>query len=206
TDDAWDASIIPDDVKTAYETQTWPGASTLRSTVPLGGQKVAFATSGGPDDTAYAVQSLTFGMEVPAKATYNALGPKKVRFFPVVRTASIAVPALQRIAQTSAAAAVVFPHTYLVDGFGSQNPGQVFLAADPAAPKLGVAFTSKGDRSGGLVTPDMSLSGLSRLSGPVSGDLSLAVQGSFSAASWFGPIAGARLFGVLKLGDILDDV
>ena len=85
-DDEYPQTIIPTDVKTRYETDVWPGTTTLRSTVPLGGQKVAFAASGEPDDTAYAVESLTFGVAVPTVAkTYKDLTPKKVRFFPVVR-------------------------------------------------------------------------------------------------------------------------
>ena len=209
-DRPYSASIIPTAVKTAYENDTWPVVSSdLRATVSLGGQKVAFAKSAGPDDTAFSVQSLTWGTEVPAETTYEKLGPKKIRFFPVVRKAQIDVPSLQRLAKTALPAPVVFPHLYLAKGFAAaDNPGQVFLAADPdpAVPKLGVAFSSQGDRSGGLVTPDMKLSGLSRITGPVSGDLATAAKGSFSPQSWFGALAGAKLFGVLALTDILDAV
>src|SRR5262249_47209868 len=85
----------------------------------------------------------------------------------------------------------------------TQNPGQVFLAADPEATPLGVKFSSRADRSGGLVSPDMSLSGLSRTTGPISGALDTAPAGSFEPGDWFGPILEAKLFGVLKLADIL---
>lgn len=207
TDEAYDGSIVPDAVKDAYETAVWPGTSTKRATVPLLGQKIAFAESAEPDDTAFAVQALTFGAEVPAKAKYNQLGPRKVRFFPVVRKAEVDVPSLQRIARTKASAGVVYPHAYLVTGFGGgANAGQVFLQADPAAAKLGVQFSSQGDRSGGLVTPDLQLSALSRVTGPVSGDIEMAAAGSFNPSAWFGALTGAKLFGVLSLADILHDV
>ena len=202
-------SIIGGAVKSDYETALWEGTSVKRATVPLGGQKVAFAESADADDTAFGVQSLTFGAEVPSNPKYDALGPKKVRFFPVVRTAEIDVPSLQRIARTSAPAGVVYPHSYLVNGFGTdETAGEIFLEADPdpAAPKLGVQFSAHGDRSGGLVTPDMELSGLSRVTGPVSGDLTAATAGAFDPSDWFGALAGAKLFGVLSLADILDGV
>ena len=200
-------SIIPLKVKDAYETAVWPPASAnLRATVPLNGQKVAFAESDGPDDTAFAVQSLTFGAEVPSDPKYNSLPFIEPRYWPVIRKAQIDVPSLQRIARTTAPATMVYQDLFLRDGFEGGNAGQVFLAADPAVPKLGVGFSSQGDRSGGIVTPDLSLSGLSRITGPVSGDVNTAANGSFTPSAWFGALAGAKLFGVLKLTDILDHV
>ena len=213
TDADYDDSIVPDasplqdeKVQAAYESATWPGTGGKRATVPLGGQKVALAESAEGDDTAFAVQSLTFGGEVPAKAKYDALGPKVVRFFPVVRNALLDVPSLQRIAKTKKAADVVYPHDYLVAGFdAAANAGQVFLEANPdAGDKLGVEFSAQGDRSGGLVTPDLELSGVSRLSGPIAGDIGIATQGTFDPKAWFGALTGAKLFGVLSLSDILD--
>src|SRR5262245_4467773 len=207
TDGPYKASIIPGPVVDAYATSTWPGSGVKRSTVPLLGQRVAFADSAAPDDTTFAVQSLTFGAEVPEEATYENLDPLEPRFFPVVRAAAIDVPALQGIARTSEPAAVVFASVYLVDGFEGGNAGQVFLATDKSAgPAFDVKFSSQGDRSGGLVTPDLSLSGLSRITGPLSGDLGVSAAGTFDPNAWFGAILSAKLFGVLKLSDILHSV
>jgi hypothetical protein len=214
TDADYDQSIIPADsplgsekVQSEYETEVWPGMSTKRATVPLLGQKIAFAESAAADDTAFAVQTLTFGAEVPAEPLYKALGKNQVRFFPVVRKAEIDVPSLQRLAGTSAPASIVYPHAYLLNGFkGDDDQGQVFLQSDPAVPKLGVQFSSQGNRSGGLVTPDLELSGVSRVTGPVSGDLKFAAGGSFNPGAWFGAMDGAKLFGVMSLADILHDV
>ena len=98
---------------------------------------------------------------------------------------------------------MVYAAPYLLNEFAAGNEGEVFLARDPAAPVLEVKFSNQGDRSGGLVTPDLSLSGLSRITGPISGDLGTSAAGSFNPNVWFGAITGAKLFGVLKLGDIL---
>ena len=204
TDEQYGASIVPDDMVEAFETDTWPGLAQKRATVPFLGQSVAFANSADPDDTTFAVQSITFGVEVPAQPKYDSLDRFEPRFYPVVRSAQVDVPALQAIARTSAPASVVYAAPYLLNEFQSGNEGEVFLARDPAAAAFEVKFSSQGDRSGGLVTPDLSLSGLSRITGPVSGDLGTSAGGSFNPNVWFGAITGAKLFGVLKLGDILD--
>jgi hypothetical protein len=204
TDKKHSESVIPDDVVQAYAARPWPGTSILRATVPVGGQRMALAESAAPDDTVFAVQALTFGAEVPIETTYDGLSRLKPRFFPVVRSAEIDIPSLQSIARTSQPAGVVFAGVYLQEGFNANNAGEVFLAKDAAAPDFGVLFSSQGDRSGGLITPDLSLSGLSRVTGPISGDLTTAAAGSFDPDQWFGALAGAKLFGVLALTDILD--
>jgi hypothetical protein len=204
------ASIIPDhpgrpdNAVRAYATATWPGTTARRATVPVLGQRMAFAESAASDDTSFSVQSVTFGAEVPETETYDKLSSLEPRFFPVVRGAEIDVPSLQRIARTSRPAAMVFASSYLIDGFGGSNAGEVFLAADPGLPAFDVKFSIQADRSGGLVTPDLSLSGLSRITGPVSGDIAISATGSFNPSAWFGAITGARLFGSLKLSDILE--
>jgi hypothetical protein len=186
----------PDNVQQAYT-----GA---RTKVQVGGQRMAMAESAAPDDTTYAAQTLTFGAEVPAEATYDNLDWRRPRFYPVVRSAEIDIPSLQSIARTSQAAGVVFAGVYLKDAFEGGNAGEVFLAKDPSASDFGVTFSSQGDRSGGLITPDLSLSGLSRVTGPISGNLATAAVGSFDPIEWFGALTGAKLFGVLALTDILD--
>ncbi|HTR59358.1 MAG TPA: hypothetical protein VMM27_14365 [Casimicrobiaceae bacterium] len=206
TDPPYASSIVPDDVVTKYESDTWPGSAQKRSQVQLFGQKVALAKSGDTDDTTFAVQSITFGAFVPQEPTYNDLPTLEPRFFPILRSAEIDVPALQAIARTTAPASVVYAAPYLLNEFAAGNEGEVFLARDPAQAALEVKFSDKGDRSGGLVTPDLSMSGVSRITGPISGDLGISAAGSFSPNAWFGAIAGAKLFGVLKLSDILHDV
>src|SRR5262249_5514534 len=93
-----------------------------------------------------------------------------------------------------------------VDGFCAANTGQVFLSADPAVANFVVGFSAQADRSGALISPDLSLSGLSRITGPVSGDIGIASAGSFDPVAWFGAITTAKLFGVLKLSDLLEVV
>lgn len=211
TDEFHADSIVPPDdskaddetVTNDYRTRTWPDSPQLLAEVPIGGQQVAFARRGKPDDTSFAVQLLTFDAEVPKAETYDKMPPRQPRWVPVMRQAKVDVPSLQLIAQTSATAPVVYPAAYLAAEFEDGNAGEVFLAADPDLPRLDVGFGSRADRSGGFLAPDMSLSGLSRVTGPVSGALDSAINGSFDPAAWFGALSGARLFGVLQLSDII---
>ena len=141
TDEQYADSIVPPDeakdddetVTNDYRTRTWPGKAQLLAEVPIGGQQVAFAPRGKPDDTSVAVQTLTFDVEVPQAATYDKMARRQPRWVPVMRQAKIDVPSLQRIAGTSAPAPVVYPGAYLAGEFTTGNAGQVFLAADPAA-------------------------------------------------------------------------
>ena len=210
TDEEWANSMVPDDIADAYRTDTWPSpGSGLLATVPVGGQLVAYAQSESPDDTSVATRSITFDVEVPGQSLYDKLPPRQPRFLPVMRSAQLDVPALQKIAGTSAAAALRYDTTYLHNGFAGTNGGQVFLARDEASalPALGVPFSKQSERSGGLVAPDLSLSGLSRLSGPVSGDIDLAATGTMDPSAWFADVLdGAKLFGVLSLADIVKGI
>ena len=203
----YEPSLIPDTVADAYRTDTWPSPGTgLLATVPLGGQLVAYADSQSPDDTSFATKAITFDVEVPNKDLYEDLPPRSARFVPVIRTVQLDIASLQKIAQTTASAGLLYDTTYLHEGFGAANGGQVFLATDPTSTALGVPFSKRSERSGGLVAPDLSLSGLSRLSGPVSGDIALAASGTMDPSAWFADVlAGAKLFGVLSLADIIED-
>jgi len=198
TDNTYAASDI-DLIAANYE-----DPSHNRSVVQAGGQKIAMAEQGAPDDTSFTARTLTFGAQLPSEAKYDGMDWREPRFVPVVRSAAVDVPAMQRIAGTNEPADVVLAHHYLVDGFGTANPGQLFLASKPGATKLEVAFSKQGDRSGALLTPDLALTGVSRITGPVSGKLDDAAAGSFKPADWFGALVGAKLFGAFTLGDVLD--
>jgi hypothetical protein len=175
-----------------------------RARVELHGQKVAFAASETADDTAFAVESLTFAGVLPDDYK-TPVTTTKPRWVPVVAEADVDIPSLQVLGGTSAASAVQYADIYLANGFGGTNAGDVFLAAVPTAATTEVAFSKRSDRSGGFVAPDLSLAGVSRLTGPVSGDLDTVAQGDFDAAKFFPTAAldGAKLFGAIRLADLI---
>ncbi len=65
-------------------------------------------------------------------------------------------------------------------------------------------FAGQGDRSGGFVTPSLNVKALSRLTGPISGDVEKAVNGAadFNPGQFFEGIS-AKLFGLIELPDLL---
>jgi hypothetical protein len=91
------------------------------------------------------------------------------------------------------------------------NPGQVFArvvdSANPAAPaSIPVVFGSA--NVGGSITPNLAVTGLSALLGPLGGDLSGGVPASFDPASFFSGMGdgAAKLFGSVALSDIVAPV
>jgi hypothetical protein len=202
-----------DGVDSSYRTKTWPGVTTLLATVPVGGQRIAYADADKPDDTTFATRFLTFAAERPVQAQYQQLPKRQPRYLPVVASAELDIPSLQKIAHTTTPAQLRYDDTYLHNAFevggGGQpgNAGQVFLARLEGSTALGVPFSKQSDRSGGLVAPDMELSGLSRVTGPVAGAVATAASGQMDPNSWFaGLLDQALLFGSIHLTDILDDV
>ena len=63
-------------------------AAVDRTEIDLHGQKVAFAESAAPDDTAFETDTLTWGVQIPEDSVYDNLDWRKPRFYPVVRKAA----------------------------------------------------------------------------------------------------------------------
>src|SRR5207244_3846169 len=61
----------------------------------------------------------------------------------------------------------------------------------------------QGDRSGGFATPSLNVQGLSRLTGPIGGDLDKAIadQNNYSVGGFFDGIS-AKLFGLIPLKEL----
>ena len=89
-------------------------------------------------------------------------------FYPVASSLDLRLPAVELIAATKAATNVSFHKRYIDYGLDAgQNPGALVAAMTTSPIALG--FANKGDRSGGLIRPDLSLTGLSRTLGPIGG-------------------------------------
>ena len=174
--------------------------------MPLNGQKLAYADSDLPDDTSLVTDGLTFDA-LPLPGATSSSGPgDNAKFLPVLNTADAVVPAMSALAGAASPVALVYPDAYRKRGF-TDNAAQVFFElADPAK----LEFAGQGDRSGGFVTPSIDVTGLSRLTGPVGGDLADLI-GSASSAAQFDPkkfFAGvnAKLFGIVPLTDLLPKI
>lgn len=171
----------------------------------LRGQRVALAAATGPGGVALDTALATATIEFDAAVAQPMLGwvQDEPRFWPVLRSAAVVVPAMNALAGSTTPVTVVQPLRYLADGFAG-NAAHVFLevAGQPAA----LSFTGQGDRSGGLVTPNLAVTGLSGSRGPIGGALDQAMDGVMDPAAFFGGLDAAKLFGAVKLSDLLGAV
>ena len=175
--------------------------SSATGTRTLSGQAIAFAASNKAGDTTFHASSLTLSAQPPAPVA-TAVSP----FYPQMDGADIVVPSIQQLSGGSGALSVAYFSTYLSDGMDlGKNAGEVFFqkAGSPIVP-LGVGFNGK--QSGGVATPNLTVSGLSRKFGTVSGAKPDDVaKGTFNANDIFSDV-GATLFGVVKIADLIGTV
>ncbi len=165
------------------------------------GQRVRMAPS-DDDTTTFEAQSITFAAanilaQEQANAGYEA------PFLPIVERAELVVESLRTFAGASGTLPFKFFDKYVEHGFAAgagQNPGEVLLEIIDGA--LPVGFSNQADKSGGFLAPDMSVTGLSRLTGAVGGALDTAANGDFDPVAFFKD-ALPKLFGVIPLTDIL---
>jgi hypothetical protein len=163
-------------------------------TRPLAGQRIAFAAPNTPGDTALQTNTVTFSAQPPAPSLAAALP-----FFPRMDAADVVVAAIQQLTGRSGEMPVQYFADYVANGMG---PGEVF--AQKTGTPLPVGFN--GTQSGGVATPNLTVSGLSRKFGTVSGsNPNNVAQGKFDPTDIFQDV-GAKLFGVVSIADLLDKV
>ena len=140
-------------------------------------------------------QGVVLGRAVPdvlriAGAGRHALGA-------TLKTAEVVVPAMNALAGNNTPTKVAYPDHYSKNGFDPH--AEVFLEITKAT-KLD--FSGQSDRSGGFVTPNLSLTGLSRMRGPIGGNIDNTANGTADPADFFAGIK-AKLFGVVPLPELL---
>jgi hypothetical protein len=166
------------------------------------GQRLAFAPSVTPGDTELAVTGLVFQGRT-TKALQQGAGPK---FGPILSSADVAVPVVDQLLGSGGSTTVEFAGPYVAHGMPAKdeaahaNLAQVFLKPTTS---VALDFAGKGDRSGGLVTPSLAISGLSRALGPISGPIDDLASGQMDPSDFFAGIT-ANLFGIVPLTDLID--
>ncbi|TME08158.1 MAG: hypothetical protein E6I65_12850, partial [Chloroflexi bacterium] len=181
-------------------------ALTADRRMPLNGQRLAFADSATPDDTALSTDGLTFNATILDKPTLVI--QDEPRFLPTLFKADVVVPAMSALAGAAQVVSLDYPKAYLQRGF-ADNTAQVFFQVKDGL-STALEFAGQSDRSGGFVTPSINVTGLSRLTGPIGGSVADAIGaagavGQFKPDQFFAGI-GARLFGVVKLSDLLEQL
>jgi hypothetical protein len=196
------------DVRTSYNAA--PAAPRRRTTV--GGAVIAYA----PDDPNDKADPKLPTVAITFRAGSLAVDTPHV--YPEIDAAEVGIKPIQKLlSQPDFIAEVTYPDFYASHGFDpAHNAGQIFLKLTAAKPLGfgGSAQAAKTDAVGALATPSMSLLGLSKITGPVSGKdaadpaqveaaLDAAKKSDFKPAEFF---KDATLLGGIKLGEILTEV
>jgi len=171
------------------------------ATIGFGGQRVAFAPARGLDDTTFETTTVSFKATIPIGSAKGSPGP---HFLPRIVSAQVAIPAIRQLARGPENLAVSYHSTFLEHGFAvsSPNKGEVLFAVAPTDFDL----RKKADKTGGLASPSMVISGISRLTGPVAGNLDTIKQGKFDPSDFFDGSLEPHLFGVIPLTDVVKGV
>lgn len=159
---------------------------------PMFGQKIAYAPSVVRGDTTYETDKIVFG------ATAGTASPF---FLPAMVKARVDVPAVRHLTGSAAFSEIQYLKNYLETPGNSVigNMGEVF--AEIIGPtQTPVNFSS--DQTGGMVSPNFGISGLSRGSGPVGGTIANFAGGQFNPADIFKNI---KLFGGVDIGGSIKD-
>ncbi len=162
------------------------------NTVALNKQKVALAESLLDNDTVFETDEISFGA-----ITYPSTGLGSIRFHPVMQWADIY---LQQVNQLTGSNDPV--KVELVD---DSNPGHVFAAVKQGGK---VDFTGGADKSGGFLSPNIQITALSRLQGPVGGAIDDISNMIFKASEFFKALDNlpvAKIFGAIEIFSLFAD-
>lgn len=167
------------------------GIHAPHATVPADGQQVAFAPVQTGGDTVAPAADLTFD----AEREDGTCSPR-------MDTASVTIDVVEELSGVGPVEIRYFDR-YVAGGFdAADNAGQVWAELPTAAELAFGGGTSSGsDKAGGFVQPDLTVGGLSRLTGVVN-DLDNVAADVFDPAQFLDGVL-PKLFGLVSLVDIL---
>ncbi len=190
---------------------TYHGSGARRACV-VPGQKVTFAPRDAvlaTDNTTLTTATLHFDAELfdtlplaaPVRSSFGS-------FLPRLYKAEVRIPAVEQLLGKPALTTIGLYQPYLAGDLDSNAGVFASIVKDVAGTlqddRLPVTFSA--DKAGGIATPNLNLSCLTRAHGPLAGQPANAAQDLFDANDFFGgftPDLVPRLFGALKLTDIL---
>ncbi len=193
--------LKPVEIRRAYDE---PG-TVSRRIASLGGATVCYVpcSPGTLGTPCLPTEALTFWA-----GDTTDVRPLDANVYPEVSLTDFSMSVFEKLLGRKASARARYADAYRDHGFGGDNPGEVFLALDPALPLRfgGGAGEAKSDALGAIAAPQMAIFGLSRIMGPVAskpsgGSVDTAVAGTFDPKEFFD---GATILGGVDLGTIFD--
>ena len=197
-----------DQVAAAYVYKNLPGHD--HTTASMNGAKIQFAPQTlGTDskgDTSFPVASMSF---VGAPPT-GSVPVTKPQFYPAMNSAQVSIPSVKALMGAHTTPSISYSKIFKDNGFYGPNKGQVFVdIATPAA----VPIDKKNPPTtfGGIISPSLLPSALSRSFGAVQGKVDPAVGAAAAfAKGTFDPTdfipADAKLLGAVPLKSVLKEV
>jgi hypothetical protein len=187
-------------------------------TISLHNQRVSVAPPidpGVPGNTQLVVSSFLLDAVVPRSGTtaQELINASQPAFYPSMRHLTINSPEAEAASGHAVGGSVLeYNQTNYLNrnGFNpAKNPGGIFLNQVAGAKRQAITF--KTDHSGGAITPNIGIDGMSRAIGPVSGtSIDNLAKGKFEPGEVFptsGPHAiNAKLLGGIELKTILQTV
>lgn len=159
----------------------------------FGGQSLAYAPPDEPGDTTLETSTISFDAEHKPSETPH--------FWPGMAQAQVDIPAVKNLVGKPAPSTIEWESTYTAaSGNSIGNAAQVFAKIVGNSP---LDFGST-DKSGGLVAPNLDISGLSRALGPVGGPVNQMVAGQFRPQDIFD--TGVKLLGGIELWRIIKNL
>jgi hypothetical protein len=159
----------------------------------FGGQSLAYAPPQKSGDTSLETSAISFDALHKTNQTPH--------FWPGMAQAMVDIPAVKNLVGKPAPSTIQWETTYTAaSGNNIGNAGQVFAKVVGSSP---LEFGSS-DKSGGLVAPNLAISGLSRSLGPVGGPVNQMVTGNFKPQDIFN--TSVKLLGGIELWQIVKDL
>jgi hypothetical protein len=190
-----DRSVAPSET-----IQNWISGGILEPAIrrerQLGGRRLCFAPPGSGSDCALE----TFVVELRGRtAQVPADLPDIPPFFPDMVRASTRIEAVRNLTGKDALSPIVYDPAFRN---GTSNPVELFARLEGASK---VAFENP-RQAGGLVTPQLDVTALSRSKGAVGGQLTDLAAGKFDPKTFFDPAALPKILGILDIADLIDAV
>lgn len=184
-------AVLPaiESIRTEYKNAKAKDGLSNRRVCQVLGQPITYAPVNGDasDNTTLTTRSLYFD-------TDNAVIAK---FLPRLDKAAVNLTAVEQLIGTTAATEIKYFANYLNSDFDSGN--EVFAEL---LDKVQSNFSA--DKAGGIATPNLSISSVTRKLGAAAGDLANAAANEFKPADFFKDAGdAATLFGKLKLTELI---
>jgi hypothetical protein len=180
----------------------------------LNGQRVAYAPPlpARPGATSVTTDRIRFDVSPLADENLMQVAGRR-RFFADMRTAEVRLDDVAAVTGNELAPVTIgYDPVYRSDGFGDSNRGGLWaelatstslrFSRPPTAPTQPGPGT---DKSGGFVSPDLEIRGLSRSLGVAAGDPATLRSGTFSPAAFFAGPGAPKLLGGISLLDVIVD-